>query len=204
MTIKELQEQRGKNNELRVAMLEKAEGENRDLTDEENTNFKIYCDEDDALTARIQRLQLQEKQDADLLESSERRADLETDIEKRKVSPDEAGNRTAIELVEKRAAMNKWFMEGPVMMTDEERSLLDFAKIAEPGYSGTGIRMRLSPTPMTYDELRTLKERRAIGRWGTPEQRVQSVGTDTEGGFTVQNAPMQALEIALLEPARRN
>lgn len=188
VTAKALREQRANLAAQSQAIIDTASTEQRNLTTEEEQTFDRYHSEMESLRGQYERIERQETVNAELAESRGRaaggREQPTAEVESRERPDSRPGARGAMDRAN---ALRAWFMRG-----SNQRVSSDLAESAHR--NGVDLGNRLLEFNMNPRPLRAL-DAESVREW---ETRAQSTGTDTEGGFTVPNDTMRALEVAML------
>lgn len=167
-----------------------AEAEARAMSDEEVQNFDRAMEDADKLYATIEREERLAAAEATLAESRGNRT-VESEAEERERGAERrVPGRITDE--ERGDALRGWLMRGTNDLPGE--SLVKAAQRC-----GVQLDNRLMSFDLSSRALRSL-EPEDIREWQkrSAEQRAQSVGTDSEGGYTVPDDVMRALEVSML------
>lgn len=199
MTAKELREKRAKLVAESRAVLDKALAEDRDMTDEDETNFNAAQDEVDKLGDTIEKIERQEDSEAKAKVGRERIAKVQTatDPSGKKVTVDDIAEQQ----VAYRTALTNWARDGLSEMEPEQRELLHVSRVddpdAPPQLRGMpGVQLTLLPmhgAPGGLPAVELVGDSRRYN-W---EQRAQTV-TTTGGGHVIGDEPIRGIEDALL------
>jgi HK97 family phage major capsid protein len=191
VTAKALREQRANLAKQAQDVLDKAHAESRNLTAEENQTFDKYHEEMESIRGQYERIEKQETINAEMAESRGRiaggreqpgaGAEEQRSAERRdgRALPNSERSRADI--------LRGWLMRGSTTKpTDEQRDAA--------GRMGVDINNKILDIKLPSRALRKLDDE-SVREW---ERRAQSVGTDSEGGYTAPDETMRALEVALL------
>jgi HK97 family phage major capsid protein len=194
MTLPELREEKGRLAKQADEILVKAQADGRmDLRADEDKQFEAIHADIDKLTKQIQRLEKQETVNASLTATDGRRTDANPITDTRTDTRRPMGKITEEERCE---AFRAWTLAG----TDHELTEAQRASAARCGYNLAASKLTMpffAPKPLAglgAEDLRAWKA-------SIDEKRAALTGaqsTTTTGGYTVADAAMQALEVALL------
>jgi HK97 family phage major capsid protein len=183
-----LQELRDKKNGLSgqaSEILKTAATDNRlNLRSDEEEKFDKIHDEISSLDATIKRIEKQAAVDASLAESSGRRSEPSKPSNRADVRAETAAANAA----DRSEGLRSWLLAGSstAKQTPEMR---EAAARAGFNLNASTIDLLLPKAPLT--SLRS----EDVRSW---EERAQSVGTGSEGGFSVPDEMMRALEVSML------
>src|SRR5262245_46894448 len=191
--IKELRQQKGELANQADEILTKAKDEKRfDLSADENKKFDAIHADIEKLDAAITRMEKQEATRTSLEEPTGRRT-----------SPNPVDNRPAyrgsqgrVTEQEQREALRAWMQGGdPEHQHTEDQHAL--AKRCGINLASKHMHIRMAPIPLkSTDPIEVRAWRKEVDEYRAALTGAQS--TTTTGGYTVADAPMQALEMALL------
>jgi HK97 family phage major capsid protein len=179
-----LQELREKKNGLSVQaseILKSAAADNRlNLRADEEATFDKIHDDISALDATISRIEKQQAVDASLSEASGRRSEPSQPANRATVRPEMA-------VADRAEGLRSWLLAG----SDVERTPEMREAAARCGFNVDGRQIHLK---LPKAALRSLRSE-DVASW---EQRAQSVGTGSAGGYTAPDETMRALEVSML------
>ena len=200
MTAKELREKRAKLVAESRAVLDKALAEDRDMTDEEETNFNAAQDEVDKLGDTIEKIERQEDAEARAKTGRERIAQVQTatNPEGRVVTVDDVAKQQA----EYRGALNSWARVGLSEMEPEQREFLKLGRVtdSEAPVQWRGmpaVELALLPSEGSPGGLPPVEFERDHYRYNWEKRAAQTV-TTTGGGHVIGDEPIRGIEEALL------
>lgn len=180
MNLQELREKKNKLTSDAKAILEAAGADKRlTMNADEESRFDKLMGEADSVSANIKRVEQLDALEASLGESAGRRSEPTQPTSRAVVNRDQPADRAE--------GLRSWLLAG----SDAERTpeMREAASRCGFNLDSRNITMKLARTP-----LKSLK-REDVAAW---EQRAQSVGLGSGGGYTVPDETMRALEVSLL------
>ena len=189
MNLNELREEKGRLNEQSEQILKDAAAAGRMLNKEEEAKFDAIHADIEKISATITRMEKQIDVETSL-QPTGRRSDPNPVEQRQIVRPPTQTKITATEV------LRTWLKAGAIGYTVTAEDLA-FADRAGFNLSSQSLTLRLPNTPLRSlgaEDLRAYQQ-------AASEQRAALTGaqsTTTTGGYTVEDAAMQALEVALL------
>ncbi len=188
VTAKALREQRANLAKQAEAVLDKARAEERHLTTEEQQTFDKFHTECESIRENYERIEKQEKINAELSESAGRQAGGREQPGAGAETRERPESRPGARGDQDRAnALRGWLMRGSNQSPPQ--ALREAAQ-----RHGVDVGNKLLEFNLASRALRSLTPE-GIAEW---EKRTQSTTTGDEGGYTVPNETMRAIEVAMV------